>query len=413
MRRIISAILCASVVFALSVSAAADAVFPQPPQPASAPIQVAAGTDGYVAVRLTPEVYAAANTDLSDLRIRDSAGEDVPYFVYSATQQSTTSWGFHKELVLWDAFDKNDEFYFDYYVTDVKDTHDVVATVLSFTARNDNFAKAVDVYGSYDGNVWAFVQSDMLYSVDGTSKLEIAFDLPQKFTYYRLKLAHNQEKIAFDTVSISASSTTVDTIRFIEELTPQFKVETVDNRTNITIFGMKNLPIKSVEFVTQSRFKRQVSSTSYLGAYAELYNLEFDGVSYSNTTLEAEPGRVAVGDTVVVTIQDNDDKPIDIDGVFVIYYADELVFEAKRGETYTLHCSADMNALAPIYDIASYAGEILRGEVGTATLGAIAYGEPVPPAPVPRDYTMVFNVVVVGVAILLAVVILLRLRKKT
>lgn len=45
------------------------------------------GEQPYKAVRLTPEVYRNANPDLSDLRVRDSKGKDIPYFIQSSEER--------------------------------------------------------------------------------------------------------------------------------------------------------------------------------------------------------------------------------------------------------------------------------------------------------------------------------------
>ncbi|MDR0424087.1 MAG: hypothetical protein LBH39_01275 [Clostridiales Family XIII bacterium] len=41
----------------------------------------AGGENRYKAVRLTPQIYNASNSDLSDLSIKDGNGENVPYFI--------------------------------------------------------------------------------------------------------------------------------------------------------------------------------------------------------------------------------------------------------------------------------------------------------------------------------------------
>jgi len=41
------------------------------------------GENKYKAIRITPEIYNNANHDLSDLRIKDNSGEDIPFFINS------------------------------------------------------------------------------------------------------------------------------------------------------------------------------------------------------------------------------------------------------------------------------------------------------------------------------------------
>jgi len=93
----------------------------------------------------------------------------------------------------------------------------------------------------------------------------------------------------------------------------------------------------------------------------------------------------------------------------VRYYADELVFERKEGEAYTLDFGRDATKRAPVYDIERYKNEVLLGAIDRAVLGEIRYTtEEIAPE---RDYRMLFNIVIVVVALLLGIVIVRKLKK--
>jgi hypothetical protein len=107
-----------------------------------------------------------------------------------------------------------------------------------------------------------------------------------------------------------------------------------------------------------------------------------------------------------------DDAPIRVGGVTVRYYADEVVFEGRAGEAYTLEFGADPAKTAPVYDIARYRDEVLKGAIGRAELGPVRYAEAdAAPAPRERDDTLLFNIVVIAVTLLLGTVILLKLKQ--
>jgi len=110
-------------------------------------------------------------------------------------------------------------------------------------------------------------------------------------------------------------------------------------------------------------------------------------------------------------IADGDDKPIQIDGVVVRYYADEIVFEGNAGEDYTLEFGDNSIKTAPVYDIERYKEEILKGRIDRASIGVISYAE-INEAPPEREYRFIFNILIVAVALLLGTVIIFRLRKK-
>jgi hypothetical protein len=225
-----------------------------------------------------------------------------------------------------------------------------------------------------------------------------------------LKLANNLEQISFNDVRLVYAAETVSDSYFIAEYTPAYGVTSENRQTRIEINGVKNMRLIDIALTTDSMFRRIVSSDG--GARKELYNLSFDNASWSDTVLPVN-GYRPVDEPFVLTIDDGDDKPVEIGAVLVRYYADELVFEAAPGETYTLRFGADAEARAPVYDIARYQNEIIAsGDIAKAALGEIQYAAPVQQEEEEVDYSVIFNIVVIGVAVLLTVVFVVLLKKK-
>jgi hypothetical protein len=364
------------------------------------------GENRYKSLRLTPQVYNASNGRLVDLLIHNSHGETVPYFINSSLQDSNTSretW----PLTQVDSYVKDDYFFFDYKLATER-ASDTLATSMEFTTTHTGFAKSVDVYGSHDGKNWDYVQNDTLYAVEGKSKLAIHFNRPQKFTHYRLRLNNNLERIFFGAVELVYSIELSEESWFIESFIPSYTVESKDKTTKIIIEGLKNLRLCDLTIVTDSMFSRYVRAPE--GIKKELYHLSASDEAYTDTTLPLNR-HIARDTPYTLTIDDADDKPISIKSITVRYYADDLVFEGRTGETYALEFGIDSVKTAPVYDIDRYKNEILKGPIDHLSLGAIRYAEP-PPEPKMVINKIVFNVVVVLVTLLLAVLIVLRLRKR-
>ncbi len=369
----------------------------------SAPINVTGG-NRYKALRLTPAVYNAANGDLSDLRIIDGEGQPVPYFKRSGGVSEES----HSErypLELLDAYLKDDRFYFDYRIRDEQES-DVAANSIEFTTGNDNFAKDVELSGSHDNRNWEPVARDTLYSVDGHEKLAIDLSGTRKFTHYRLSLANNLEQIAFDGAALVYNETLNEEYNFIEAIRPAYTVEAGERRTLLHIEGLENLRLCDITIETGSMFRRTVTAPG--GISKEFYNLTFEGAAYADTTLPMNR-EMPTGDRYTLTVNDGDDRPIGINGVAVRYYADEIVFEGTEGGSFTLEFGADPEMVAPVYDIARYSDEILRGDIDSVSLGEIVCSATEQPEP--RDYTAVFNGVIIAVAVLLGAVLIVKLRK--
>jgi hypothetical protein len=191
------------------------------------------GNNKYKSVRLNPEIYNNANSDLSDILVKDDKGNVIPYFI-NTSYQMTYSGEYNYPMSLINSYTKDDAVYFDYKVSALPNK-DIIATSIETSTKNKNFAKSVEVYGSYDNLSWEKVQDDTLYNVDDKSKLSIDFSKPQKYTHYRFKLANNLEKIAFDKVNLKYSVSTSEKSYFVETIKPNFQVEQSDNRTLIKI----------------------------------------------------------------------------------------------------------------------------------------------------------------------------------
>jgi hypothetical protein len=362
------------------------------------------GENLYKSVRLTPEIYNAANRGLSDLLIINK-DENIPFFINSSEGKTNETRETYLMRLI-NSYIKDDNFFFDYKLAFTSDS-DVIATSIEFSTSNTGFAKSTEVFGSYDNKHWEFVQSDMLYVVDSKSKLEINFYRPQKYTHYRLKFANNLEQISFYAVNLVYSLQISEETFFIESFKPKFNVETKDKITKVLIEDVKNLRLCDLQIETDTMFIRKVKVQN--GNEKELYNLSVNGTTYTDTVLPLNR-KVSEDDIFTVSISDGDDKPVDIKSVTVRYYADDLVFQGKAGDVYKLEFDEDFKRAAPVYDIQRYKNEILKGPIDKLELGDIVYVK-IEPAREPVSYRIIFNIVVSVIGLLLAVLIILKLKK--
>lgn len=365
------------------------------------------GNNSYKSVRIPPEVAHNANANLSDILVTDDKGKTLPYFINSSSNQTSSTIN-NYPMTLLNAYIKDDKFYLDYMLTDVPSS-DVLATSINITTRNRGFAKNVVLYGSYDNVHWEHVKEDKIYNVDGNVKLQVEFNLPQKFTHYRFMLDNNLEKISFESVSLNYSIENTSRLYFEETISPEFYVEEIGKHTQIYIQGLLNLRLKDIEIETDSTFKRR-AFVEEMSVSQEIYNISFDGIKHSQTAIEM-PNRKIRDDTLTIIINNNEDAPIDIAGIKVRYYADEIVFEDKGSETFTLNFSSNSSIPAPIYDIKSYKTEILKGDIDSLSIKEINLAEVSEIEP-SFDFKLLYNIGIIAICLLLGVLILLKLRNK-
>jgi hypothetical protein len=368
------------------------------------------GDHAYKAVRLTPSVDNRAKANMADILVLNEEGTPLPYFIRSYDSEVTTSTA---EFVLQfaDAFRKDGNTYHDYFFTmggngDLQ--YDFQATALNIGSGAAMFAKDITLWGGYDGLVWEYVQSDKLYKVDDSEKLYINFGKSLKYTYYRFELRNNTDISLITDVTAIYNRHTEDSVFFTETFNPVFKTETEGKNTFIQLEGLKHVKINDVTLRTDDLFKRTARFGGY--NYKTLYNLAFGEDVYQDLTI-AFNSYYTNDELLVITIENGDDAPIQIDGVTLTYFTDEIIFKGENEKSCTLSFGNASITAPPVYDIANYQDLIIKEGYDLLTLGPIQTESA--DIPLERDFTMVFNIVVAAVAVLLGVVIFMALRRGT
>ena len=391
--RIWRALVCAALLCSLTVAAYAHSATAED-----------TGENRYKSVRLTPEVYQNASAELSDLRLYDALGEQVPYFIRSG---NTVEWAEARTypMEVLRAYPQDDAFLFDLQAVQTDALTDVEATSLVLSTDSGPFAKEVVLLGSADGTHWREVCRDTVYRVENQEKLEIVFPAPQKYTFYRVSLSNNLEEISLSEASLRYSAKEGGERAFIEAITPAYTVEQKERQTLITLTGIKNLRLAGLHLEADGMFLRRVSTPL---AEKELYQLNFSSVAYRDLYLPlgGAPWRE---DTLQITVENGDNKPVTLGRVVVEYYADELVFEGGNGP-YRLQFGEPLEV--PSYDIESYRAQVLAQPIDALALSPVMLETPAQAQEEsPVDWQLVFNGVTVAVAVLLGIIIITRIRK--
>ena len=195
---------------------------------------------------------------------------------------------------------------------------------------------------------------------------------------------------------------------FIETIEPVFSIEAGNRRTYIAIEDLRNLKLREITIYSDSMFKRYAEAPQ--SERKEIYNLFFDGESSTDTTIHLG-GRISGDEIYIITIHDGDDRPIDIIGITVAYYADDLVFEGNAGEEFTLLFGRTSVRAAPVYDMIRYKDAILQGEIDRAAFIGVNFAAMGPPV-AEQDFQMLFNIVIIIVVLLLGSIIIIKLKKQ-
>lgn len=369
------------------------------------------GNKQYKGVRMTAEIYRATQPNLADLRVFASDGKPVPYLIHHFSSQ-TTAINQSYPMTLLDSFKKGEYFYYD-YVVNAAENEDILATSIAVATENSDFAKQVEIWGSYDNQHWEKIKDEILYRVEGKEQLEIALGkAAKKYTHYRFKIANNLELLSFTSVALNYNDITLTKERFTDTCSLPFTVEEQKGKTLIKLSGLRNLKLESITLATDSIFKRRVS---FAGVSAKmLYNLSFQKTIYRDLTLPLD-GFVARTDSAVMVIENNDDQPIKIDHVMVRYYVDEVIFNGAESGDYVLKFGDRQLTVPPKYDLVNYRDQILQEGYNLLPLLDLkvlpAGQQPADEQPSSFNPQLLFNIVIIAVALLLGGIILWKLKK--
>jgi hypothetical protein len=375
------------------------------------------GSRKYKAIQLTADVYNRTKPNLADLMLYNENNEPIPYFINSFTDTNTESQKTY-DMEQIDAFLKKDRYYLDFTLR-IPQTRDVTATSLELEANADvdadadagsdgtDFVKKVVVWGGYDGVNWNRIMEDTLYAVDANRKLEIRFTDVLKYTFYRLELSNNLEKVAFPSARLKYNELQRAREYYTSKLDPKYTIEQKGSDTLVKLTGLLNLKLCSITLKTDSMFKRTVSFDNQPSK--QLYHLQFNDNVYQDLTIPL--GSYVMGsETSSLTIRNGDDKPIDIKGIEISYLVDELIFDGSGSDDYTLRFGNPSIQEPKSYDVASYSEQILKQGYDVLNLGKIK-AEAKAPEVKQLDYKLIFNVTIVAAAAVMGFVLLRKLKK--
>ncbi len=379
----------------------------------SAPVEIS-GEGKYKALFLMPEVYAHAAANLADLRLVDSAGKQVPFYIQGGEVVRRES----ESVIaarLTDSFQGGDDSYFEYRLA-TDDNTDPLGNRLVFKLPAGVFVKHIEIYGSYDGVKWQLLARDYLYRVDGREKKEATLGGERKFRHYRIRVLDNAEKVALPEMSLVSRKAVSNWARYEQTARLAYAVEVngKDRQTVITVENPDRLRLKQLVLEVDDNFQRSYSAftdakAAHPAQTGEIYNLRFAGVAVDGRAIRFRT--VPVTDRVVIKIDDRDDRPLAIRGIESEYYVDKLVFPDLGDKPYRLYFG-NAKAEAPRYELGQQRGYIEKENQDECRLTAVEANQKTAPVWLPIKSEYLFNAAIVAVSLLLVIVMVPKISSR-
>ncbi|MBY9080809.1 hypothetical protein KIH86_13275 [Paenibacillus sp. HN-1] len=390
---------------------------PQPSEDAwtyKRPIETST-SGAYLSLYLDNEIYAKSDSGLADLRIVDSEGRFIPYYIESGTVEAAErTVTYTAQLVHTERQQKSTSF--DYAINPLKPGTDIQGNRLLFTLPDASFLKHVVLYGSYDGMAWEKALQDDLYRTGQVDKSWIDLGAALKYSYYRLTVLDNAENLSFPAPRLVHQLTEVKSLDFSRTGAPRYEIKEEDGETRIVIDNRDRLKIKRIKLESEGIFLRRYDLQDREGSIipvegsGELYRMEFKDTRIAGTDIVTM--NPVNSPALTLTIYNKDDAPLALTGIETEYLVDKLIFaDNGKGPYHLLYGNPD--AAAPEYDIVNFKTQISQETLGDASLGDEILKQTAQPVPEngPPVGKLIFNILIVVVSLLL-VFILIRKAKK-
>ena len=303
---------------------------------------------GYVYFELDEEVYQYANDDLSDIRIVDEVGTNVPYFIDTAEKAVETKILDSYLGKLINQYKENNNSFFDFEIVrmqqEFENIEDVMVNKIALNTNNINFAKTINIYGSYDNKKWEFIKEENIYRIKDSENIEVNTDV-NKFTHYRIGILNNIEDLVIDSIlatNVENESTEVK-YKSITYLNHEMQEDTVNKVTEININNKSKLKINNINIGSEDKFYREYE------LYDKYNNLISTGI-VTNDKSNIHLTNYINSEYLILRIYNNDDEPVKVKKISAEYLFDNIVFEKKDNVKYSLQYG-NSSAIKPKYDL--------------------------------------------------------------
>lgn len=377
------------------------------------------GAADYYELYLDETVYRSAAEDLRDLRVKDSTGAIVPYYLERGEESvAEHNIAYSSELVNEAA--KGADTLLDYRIQPLAEHIDIQGNKLVFKLPGESFLKHVEVWGGYDGVAWERLAQGELYATSGLQADSIGLERSYKFSYYRLVVKNNPEGLKFPGLTLLDSGREERTTPFIRQKAAEAETIQSGDRTEIVIDNKDRLKIAKMTLGSTGNFLRRYELYDADGTElpvagsGELYRLDFKNTRIART--EIQPLTATYAAKLRIVIYNLDDAPIPVTDLKVEYLVDRLVFagEAQGGRAPYSLIYGNNGAAAPQYDIINFKDRIDGEHPAAAALGAEV---PIPAAaaedpPAEGGWfrgPWVFNLMLIAVSLLLIIIVARRL----
>lgn len=316
--------------------------------------------EGFCKVELSPEVLGKLNANYADLRLKDKAGQAVPYYLekksFSINKRVFKQYKI-KEKIKW----KNGA-----TVLFVENTAQNAINNIQLQIKNFDVRKHLELAGSNDYNEWFTIKENYVFrSANGgnvTSEVK-SLNFPYcDYKYYRI-IIYDVYSLPINVMKVGYYDTYKELGKFAELVSPDAEL--------LDTLGVKETFIK-IKFNDKPYFDRLVFEVEkpayfYRNARLALKDVDYKGRTYyrtlerfvlsSNSDLTHYANAFA-NEEFYVIIENEDNPPLQIKGIKAFQLNHYLITHLESENKYKLVFGNKNVFNSPNYDIAHFKSKV-------------------------------------------------------
>lgn len=330
--------------------------------------------DGYYSVVLSPEVIGRSRSDLADLRVLDTAGHEVAFVLEHEPELYERTWTKTYKLLRNERVDQR---------TIIEMEADSAATVdeLQVHIRNAEVTKRARISGSDDRQEWFIIKEECLSVGEGEGSTSVLrfVDLPlSDYRYYRLEL-NDRKSLPVQVLELGHSGrvrhegrcTPIEGLRFLRK----------EDRSTTWLAVFANAPFKADRLLFDIASEVPYQRSGSFSAWTPIVMRErrrdvvrrmeqpLGSFVLSSATRGTVAGPGVITDTLWISIENHNDRPLPIKGLTGSQLEHRLIARLMADQRYRL-VTGDPIASAPRYDLSVFRDSV--SVVGAVQLVAMS-----------------------------------------
>jgi hypothetical protein len=317
--------------------------------------------NGFHEIRLSPEIRSSSKQDLSDIRIFNSKGNEIPYFIQNSTNVSSDS--FEAYTII----SKKAE---------PKKTTSIIIAVpptknnnqLSLFIANSDAVKKYSISGSDDQKEWFGISdSQSLYDLNSTTESSVIKTITYPLSTYKyLKIDFDDRKtLPVNVLKVGNFTTNIQTQNLQQVIPEKLTTTEIPSQKETQIHVLFDAPQIMNQIVFEiskpTYYNRNVilykKTRQIVNRKSQVYNEEIASFELNSKLKNSFTIPEIFEKEIFIKIKNQDNLPLTISSIKFNQKPISIIADLNAGENYILK-TGNKNLTQPEYDISNFKDNI-------------------------------------------------------